>query len=91
MITALEAKITAFRKKYGNVVENKIIKAASRGEMFCIIYDMSDAALKEIEGILYELGYQTFIDEHNKTLTILWTIKNPHIYRNEMDLEELVN
>lgn len=79
MITALEAKITAFRKKYGNVVENKIIESASKGEMFCIIYDMSDAALNEIEGILYELGYQTLIDEHNKTLLIFWSTKNPLI------------
>lgn len=91
MITALEAKIKAFRKKYGNFVENRIIEAASNGEMFCVIYNLSDALLNEITGILYELGYSTLIDEHNQSLTIFWTIKNPDIYRDEMNLEELVN
>lgn len=79
MITALEAKIKAFRKKYGNLVENRIIEAASNGEMFCVIYNLSDTLLNEITGILYELGYSTLIDEHNQSLTIFWTIKNPDI------------
>lgn len=86
MITALEAKIKAFRKKYGNLVENRIIEAASNGEMFCVIYNLSDALLNEITGILYELGYYTSIDEHNHSLTIFWTIKNPVcIYRNDLE------
>lgn len=79
MISALEAKLTAFRKRYGNIVENKIIEAASKGDMMCTISadeipNSVKYTLHEIASILHELGYQTSMDENENTLNIYWII-----------------
>lgn len=78
MISALEAQLTAHRTKYTNIVENKIIEAASKGDMMCSISideipNGTLHTLHEISCLLTTLGYKTFIESDSK-LNIYWFI-----------------
>ena len=93
MISALEAKLTAFRKRYGNIVENKIIEAASKGDMMCTlsvdeIPNGAKHTLYEIASILSELGYQFSIDENENVLNIYWIITSRMLYNWGSEIEE---
>lgn len=93
MISALEAKLTAFRKRYGNIVENKIIEAASKGDMMCTIsadeiQNCVNYTLHEIASILYELGYKFSIDENENVLNIYWIITSRMLYNWGSEIEE---
>lgn len=82
MISALEAQLTAHRTKYTNIVENKIIEAASQGDMMCSITidEIPNGTLNtlyDISCLLTTLGYKTYLESDRK-LNIYWFIKiNP--------------
>lgn len=93
MISALEAKLTSFRKRYGNIVENKIVEASSKGDMMCKISadeipNCVKYTLHEIASILYELGYQTSMNENENTLNIYWFITSRMNYNWGSEIEE---
>lgn len=84
MITALEAKLNAYRRRvWFDIVDKKIKDAAVNGDMMCIIGvddipNGTEGTLYEIAGLLKELGYQTAVDmEKQLTLYIYWNI-NPN-------------
>lgn len=92
MMTATEAKISAFRNRtrgYFHIAESRITQAALDGELMCSI-NLDEipggniSMLYEVSYLLNELGYQTFINEY--TLTIYWTVKKP--YHCEVDYIE---
>ena len=75
MITALEAKLNAYRtREWFDIVDKKIKDAAVRGDMMCIIGvdeipNGTEGTLYEIAGLLNELDYQTAVDME-KQLTL---------------------
>ena len=93
MLTAIEAKLTAYRKRdYFTIVEGKISDAADNGELMCSIHidelpDGSAGMLYEITNLLYELGYRTAM-ENQRTLHVYWHPKSPTYYNIEDDTEE---
>ena len=72
MITALEAKLNAYRTRvWFDIVDKKIKDAAVSGDLMCIIGvddipNGTEGTLYEIAGLLNELGYQTMIDIENR-------------------------
>ena len=92
MITALDAKLIAYRKRdYYNIVENKISEAANNGDLMCSIQlneipNGTMGIFYEISNLLFELGYLTAIDQNK--LYIYWHLKhaidNP-VYINYFD------
>ena len=83
MITALEAKLTAYRNKtngYFHIAESRIEEAAMFGNTECVI-EMSEipngtiGMLYELASILNELGYQAIFFGEQKTLGIYWGTK----------------
>ena len=83
MITALEAKLNAYRRRaWFDIVDKKIKDAAISGDLMCIIGvddipNGTEGTLYEIARFLYELGYQTAVDmEQQLTLYIYWNINS---------------
>ena len=83
MMTALEAKLTAYRNKkngYFRIAESKIEEATMFGYTECAIA-MSEipngtmGMIYEIASILNELGYQTIFFGEQKALGIYWGAK----------------
>jgi hypothetical protein len=83
MMTALEAKLTAYRNKtnrYFHIAESRIEEAAMFGNTECAI-EMSEipggtiGMMYELASILTELGYQTIFFGEQKTLGIYWGAK----------------
>lgn len=83
MMTALEAKLTAYRNKtngYFHIAESRIEEAAMFGNTECAI-EMSEipngtiGMIYELASILNELGYQTIFFGEQKTLGIYWGAK----------------
>lgn len=91
MITALEAKMIAFRRrKYYSIVERKITEAANSGDIQCAIHldeipYGTHGILYEIAGLLYELGYKTNIEDQK--MYIYWYPQRP-VYHNVDRIEE---
>jgi hypothetical protein len=94
MLTAIEAKLKAYRKRdFFAIVEGKISDAADNGEMMCTIQidDLPNGSvgmLYEITNLLYELGYRTLIS-HSNTLTIYWNVKLPTYYNIDDDFDNI--
>lgn len=91
MITALEAKLTAYRKRsWFEIVERKISEAANNGDVMCTICvneipKGTDGVLYEIECLLKELGYQVTMDLENRdglTMYVYWHAKKTIVYYN---------
>ena len=92
MITALEAKLNAYRtREWFNIVDKKIKNAAVSGDLMCIIGvddipNGTEGTLYEIAGLLNELGYQIMIDIENRNeliLYIYWHAKREVNYNSE--------
>lgn len=85
MITALEAKINAFKKRpHYKMVEQRIVDASSAGDMMCTFHleeipNGTLGLLYEISSLLNELGYQTTIEDQD-TLYVCWYLKRPMCY-----------
>ena len=84
MITALEAKLNAYRtREWFDIVDKKIKDAAVGGDLMCIIGmddipNGTEGTLYEIAGLLNELGYQTMFDVFrtpSRALYIYWHAK----------------
>lgn len=97
MITALEAKLNAYRtREWFDIVDKKIKDAAVGGDLMCIIGmddipNGTEGTLYEIAGLLNELGYQTMIDIENRNeliLYIYWHTKRAVNYADSSDSEE---
>jgi hypothetical protein len=97
MITALEAKLNAYRtREWFDMIDKKIKDAAVSGDMMCVvgvdeIPNGTDGILYEIAELLNELGYQTLIDIDNQnglTLYIYWHSKRVVNYINNSNSEE---
>jgi hypothetical protein len=82
-MTALEAKLTAYRNKrngYFHIAKSRIEEAAMSGNLECAI-EMSEipngtmGMIYELASILNELGYQTIFFGEQKTLGIYWGAK----------------
>ena len=88
MLTAIEAKLTAYRKRdYFAIVEGKISDAADNGDLMCTIHidelpNGSAGMLYEITNLLYELGYRTSM-ENQQILYVYWHPKSPSYYNLE--------
>lgn len=83
MMTALEAKRTAYRNRtrgYFHIAKSRIEEAAMLGNFECAI-EMSEipggtiGMVYELASILNELGYQTIFFGECKTLGIYWGAK----------------
>lgn len=83
MMTALEAKLTAYRNKtngYFHIAEKRIEEAAIFGKTECAI-EMSEipngtmGMMYELSSVLNELGYQVIFFGEQKTLGIYWGTK----------------
>lgn len=97
MITALEAKLNAYRtREWFDIVDKKIKDAAVSGDLMCIIGvddipNGTEGTLYEIAGLLNELGYQTMIDIGNRNgldLYIYWHTKRVVNHADSSDSEE---
>jgi hypothetical protein len=97
MITALEAKLNAYRtREWFDIVDKKIKDAAVSGDLMCIIGvddipNGTKGTLYEIAGLLNELGYQTMIDLENRNglvLYIYWHAKRVVSHADNSDSEE---
>ena len=97
MITALEAKLNAYRtREWFDIVDKKIKDAAVGGDLMCIISvddipNGTEGTLYEIAGLLNELGYQTMFDvfrEPSRALYIYWHAKSVVNYADNSDSEE---
>jgi hypothetical protein len=97
MITALEAKLNAYRtREWFDIVDKKIKDAAVSGDLMCIIGvddipNGTEGTLYEIAGLLNELGYQTMIDLENRNglvLYIYWHAKRVVSHADNSDSEE---
>lgn len=97
MITALEAKLNAYRtREWFDIVDKKIKDAAVGGDLMCIISvdeipNGTEGTLYEIAGLLNELGYQTTIDIENRNglvLYIYWHAKREVNYAHNSNSEE---
>lgn len=97
MITALEAKLNAYRtRKWFDIVDKKIKDAAVNGDLMCIIGvddipNGTNGTLYEIAGLLNELGYRTMFDafrEPTRALYIYWHAKREVNYAGNSDSEE---
>jgi hypothetical protein len=97
MITALEAKLNAYRTRvWFDIVDKKIKDAAVSGDLMCIIGvddipNGTEGTLYEIAGLLNELGYQTMIDLENRNglvLYIYWHAKRVVSHADNSDSEE---
>ena len=85
MITALEAKLNAYRRReWFDIVDKKIKDTAVGGGLMCNICvddipNGTEDTLYEIAGLLNELGYQTMFDVfygvHDRVLYIYWHAK----------------
>ena len=85
MITALEAKLNAYRtREWFDIVDKKIKDAAVNGDLMCIIGvddipNGTEDTLYEIAGLLKELGYQArfgvLYGVHSRVLYIYWYAK----------------
>ena len=84
MITALEAKLNAYRtREWFDIVDKKIKDAAVNGDLMCIIGvddipNGTEDTLYEIAGLLKELGYQAMFDVFrvpSRALYIYWDAK----------------
>lgn len=83
MMTALEAKLTAYRNRtngYFHIAESKIDSAANFGITECSIRmneipNGTMGMIYELASILNELGYQTIFFKEQKTLGIYWGVK----------------
>lgn len=93
MMTALEAKLTAYRNKtngYFHIAESRIEEAAMFGNTECAI-EMSEipngtiGMIYELASILNELGYQAIFFVEQKTLGIYWGTKKKDIVMNIAD------
>ena len=97
MITALEAKLNAYRRReWFDIVDKTIKDAAVSGDLMCIIGvddipNGTEGTLYEIAGLLNELGYQTMIDIGNRNgldLYIYWHAKRVINHADSSDSEE---
>ena len=97
MITALEAKLNAYRtRKWFDIVDEKIKDAAVSGDLMCIIGvddipNGTEGTLYEIAGLLNELGYQTMFDVFRvptRALYIYWHAKRVVNHADNSDSEE---
>lgn len=94
MITALEAKINALKKRpYYQMVEERIRKASLAGDMMCTFHleeipNGTVGLLYEMSSLLNELGYQTTIED-KEILYVCWYLKHPlHYNVDSSDSEE---
>lgn len=94
MITALEAKLNAFKKRpHYEMVEKRIAEASLAGDWICTFHldeipNGTLGLLYEISSILNELGYQTTIEDR-EILYVCWYLKRPQCYNiNSSDSEE---
>lgn len=85
MITALEAKLNAFKKRpHYEMVEKRITEASSAGDWICTFHldeipNGTLGLLYEMSSILNELGYQTTVED-KETLYVCWYLKRPLCY-----------
>lgn len=92
MLTAIDAKLVAYRSKcHFEIVERKISDSAKKGLLTCVINmneipESTHEMFLEFSYILYELGYQTTINETE--LFVYWNVQKPSFYNILGDIED---